>query len=70
MEGVAEVDGGGEDTDEKVLVVLNGRTGMQPPVQRKHIEKSHRLGCKEDGNGPHRPRTVVVRFVSERLPDV
>ena len=67
--GIPEADGGGEDTDEKVLAVLNGKMGMQPPVQRHQIERSHRLGRKGDGNGPHRPRTVVVRFTSERLRD-
>ena len=69
VSGIPEADGGGEDTDEKVIAVLNGKMGMQPPVQRHQIERSHRLGRKGDGNGPHSPRTVVVRFVSERLRD-
>ena len=58
VSGIPEADGGGEDTDEKVLAVLNGEMGMQPPVQRHQIERSHRLG-----------RKGVVRFVSERLRD-
>ena len=60
VSGIPEADGGGEDTDEKVLAVLNGKMGMQPPVQRHQIERSHRLGRKGDGNGPHRPRTVAA----------
>ena len=58
-----------KDTDENVLAVLKGKMGMQPPVQRQQIERRHCLGRKGDGNGPHRPRTVVVRFASERLRD-
>ncbi len=42
---------------------------MQPPFQRQQIERSHSLGRKGDSNGPHRPRTVVVRFASEWLRD-
>ena len=58
-----------EDTDEKVFAVLNGEMGMQPPIQGQYIKRSHRLRHKGDGNGPHRPRKVVLRFASERLQD-
>ena len=50
-----------EDTDEKVLAVLNGEMGMQPPIQQQHIERSHRLGRKGDGNGPHDPGAIRER---------
>ena len=33
VSGIPEADGEGEDTDEKVLAVLNGKMGVQPPIQ-------------------------------------
>ena len=59
----------GEDTDEKVMAVINGKLGMTPPVQRHHLQRSHRLGRKTDGEGRPRARPIIVRFCSERLRD-
>ena len=33
VSGIPEADGGGEDTDKKVLSVRNSKMGMQPPIQ-------------------------------------
>ena len=70
--GIPEADGGGEDADEKVLAVLNGKMGMQPPVQRQQIERSHRLGRKgrqrptspSNRRGAFRQRAAARRRVS------
>ena len=33
----------GEDTDDKVLAIVNGKLVMNPSLQRQDIERSHRL---------------------------
>ena len=68
--GIPETRDGGEDTDEKILAVINGRIGFEPPVQRHQLERSHRIGRRAVGPGPPGPpRAIVVRFTSERLRD-
>ena len=70
MYGIPETCDGGEDTDEKILAVINGRIGFEPPVQRHQLERSHRIGRRAVGPGPPGPpRAIVVRFTSERLRD-
>ena len=59
----------GEDTDEKVLAIVNDKLGMNPPLQRHDLERSHRLGRRDDRQGRPRKRAVIVRFRSERLRD-
>ena len=60
--GIPEVDGG---NDEKVLSVLNGKKDMQPPVQRQHIERRHRLGPHRRGLINERLRDDVYRVPQE-----
>ena len=43
--GIAET-ADGEDTDEKVLAVINGKMNLQPPLNIGQIEHSHRVGRK------------------------
>ena len=74
VSGIAETTDG-EDTDEKVLAVINGKMNLQPPLQIGQIERSHRVGCKtidsqRDERGPPRPRPIIVRLCSERVRDV
>ena len=57
----------GENTDEKVMAMINGKLGMTPPVQRHHLQRIHRLGRKTDGEGRPRARPIIVHFCSERL---
>ena len=74
VQGVREM-GDGEDTDAMILDLLNTKMSMDPPIERQHIERSHRLGRKldhQDGrrDGAHaRPRVITVRFATERLRD-
>ena len=44
ISGIAETTDG-EDTDEKVLAVINGKMNLQPPLQIVQIERSHRASC-------------------------
>ena len=67
VSGLPEAADEGEDTDEKVLAMINEKMGRAPPLQRHHLERSHRVGRKGDGRGP--PRAIIVRFTSERLRD-
>ena len=74
ISGIAETTDG-EDTDEKVLAVINGKMNLQPPLQIGQIERSHRVGRKttdsqRDECGPPRPRPIIVRLCSERVRDV
>ena len=48
-----------ENTDDKVLSIINNIMGMNPPVERRQLERTHRLGRKNDG--PGRPRAARVR---------
>ena len=58
--------GAGEDSCAKVLDVINNAMNLQPPLSSNDIERSHRLGRQTD---PARPRTMIVRFRSERTRD-
>ena len=74
ISGIAETDAG-ENTDEKVLAVINGKMNLQPPLNIGQIERSHRVGRKttesqRDERGPPRPRPIIVRLCSERIRDV
>ena len=56
ISGIAETTDG-EDTDEKVLAVINEKMNLQPPLQIGQIERSHRVGRKtidsqRDERGP------------------
>ena len=66
--GIPEI-GTAENTDEVVLAIVNGKMGMIPPLERHHLERSHRLGRREDGQGRPVVRPIIVRFQSERLRD-
>ena len=68
FEGIPEAEHG-EDTDEKVLDIANGKLGMTPPLQLHDLEHSHRLGRRIDKDGRPRTRAITVRFPSERLRD-
>ena len=74
ISGIAETTDG-EDTDEKVLAVINGNMNLQPPLHIGQIELSHRVGRKttdsqRDDSGPPRPRPIIVLLCSERVRDV
>ena len=62
FEGIPEA-GHGEDTDEKVLDIANGK------LQLHDLERSHRLGRRVDKEGRPRTCAIIVRFRSERLRD-
>ena len=60
----------GEDTDKKVLDILNGKLSLEPPLQTSDLERSHCLGRKaDDGQGPSRTRPIIVRFGNARFRD-
>ena len=56
--------GDGEKTDEKALSVMNNLMGMNPPVVRHQLERTHRLGRKNDRPGRPRTRLIIVRFTT------
>ncbi len=58
--------GTGEDACAKVLDVINNAMMFQPPLSTNDIVRSHRLGRQTD---PACPRTMIVRFQSERTRD-
>ena len=58
--------GDAESTDEEVLSVMNNLMGMNPPVERHQLERSHRLGRKKGGPGRPRARPIIVRFTTEK----
>ena len=63
-------DGGdAESIDEEVLSVINNLMGMKPPVERHQLERSHRLGRKNDGPGRPCTRSIIVRFAKEKIRD-
>ena len=69
MCGIPEANAG-EDTDKKVLDLLNGKLRLEPPLQTSDLERRHRLGRKaDDGQGPSRTRPFIVRFGNERVRD-
>ena len=58
--------GAGEDACAKVLDVINSTMLLRPPLTDVDIERCHRLGRQTDLT---RPRTMIVRFRSEKLRD-
>ena len=68
FEGIPEADHG-EDTDAKVLEIVNTKLEMTPPLVIDDLERSHRLGRRVDKDGRPRTRAIIVRFQSERLRD-
>ena len=56
-----------ENVKDKVLTMINDNMGFHPPIQSVELERCHGLGRPVEGQG--RPRTVIVRFNSERLSD-
>ena len=58
--------GDAESTDEEVLSVMNNLMGMNPPVERHKLDRSHRLGRKNDGPGRPQARPIIVRFTTEK----
>ena len=58
IQGIPESEGG-EDTDAKVVAILNDTMGLVP-----------RIGPKVDKQGRLRTRQVIVRFGSERNRDI
>ena len=47
--------------------MIKDQLGFHRPIQSVDLERCHRLGSPVEGQG--RPRTVIVRFNSERLWD-
>ena len=68
LQGV-EDDTRGEDLERKLLAVINGEMKLDPPVERKDIERCHRLGRVDGQQKQNQPRTAIVRFTSERVRD-
>ena len=66
IQGIEE-DFRGEDLERKVLAVINSHMKVDPPVERKDIERCHRLGRVDAQK--NQPRTSIVRFASERVRD-
>ena len=67
IQGIVESGAGaGEDACAKVLDVINSTMLLRPPLTDLDIERCHRLGRQTDLT---RPRTMVVRFRSEKLRD-
>ena len=58
--------GVGEDTEEKILEIVNGKMGVQPPLSAHDIARSHRLSKRRDDK---HCRPVIVRFGSDRVRD-
>ena len=57
----------GEDTTKKVLQILNETMQLEPPISLDQIERNHSLGRVTLDQ--RRPRTLIVRFRSERSRD-
>ena len=56
----------GEDTDAKIMALVNDEMDLAPPLQPADIARSHRLGApRPDG----RNRPIIVRFRSDRVRD-
>ena len=49
--------------------MINNLIGMNPPVELHQLERSHRLGRKNDGPGRLRTRPIIVRFTKEKIRD-
>ena len=68
LQGI-EDDTRGEDLERKLLAVINGEMKLDPPVERKDIERCQRLGRVDGQQKQNQPRTTIVRFTSERVRD-
>ena len=67
IQGIVESGAGaGEHACAKVLDVINTTMLLRPPLNDVDIERCHRLGRQTDLT---RPRTMIVRFRSEKLRD-
>ena len=64
--GFGEINGGNEDTDAKIIVLVNDVMDIGPPLQIGDIARSHRLVTTRPGA---RGRPIVVRFTSDRVRD-
>ena len=62
FEGIPEADHG-EDTDAKVLEIVNTKLEMTPPLEIDDLERSHRLGRRvdKDGRPGHAPSSCASR---------
>ena len=58
IQGIPE-SGGGENTDAKVVAILNDTMGLVPRIELSQIERSHRIGPKVDKQGRLRTRQVI-----------
>ena len=58
IQGILESEGG-EDTDAKVVAILNDTMGLVPRIELSQIERSHRIGPKVDKQGRLRTRQVI-----------
>ena len=67
FQGIPETTG--ENTDAKILKLINEQMQIQPLITQDDIERSHRLGPTTDRNNRPRTRQVIVRFRSERKRD-
>ena len=67
--GFPEVEGT-EDTDQKVLDLVNHQLHLDSPIVMEDIEASHRLGPRADSAGNSLQRAVIVRFRSRRVRDL
>ena len=59
----------GEDTDAKVVHIVNDVMKLQPPMLVDHLARSLRLGPRAEKDGRPRQRAIIARFRSERLRD-
>ena len=57
----------GEDTNAIVIAVVEKKLGMSQ-IGADQLERSHRIGPKQDEKGAPRKREVIVRFRSEAKP--
>ena len=63
-------DSDGEDTDSRIITLINEQINVEPRVQNTDIERSHRVGPKLDKQERRRVRPIIVRFAKERTRDV
>ena len=68
FQGIPDSDG--EDTDSRIITLINEQINVEPRVQNTDIETSHRVGPKLDKQGQRRVRPIIVRFAKERTRDV
>ena len=58
--------GESENTDFKIITLVNDAMKLTPPLQTYDIARSHRLGVPRKGV---RPRPIIVRFSSDKSRD-